>query len=175
MKILDKNFVEFISEKEIAEIVSTMAASINRDYEGKNPYFLVMMNGAFLFASDILRQLDVDSDLAFVRYKSYEGMSSTGELKELLPIPDDVAGRNVIVLEDIVDTGFSMKTFLEILKAKCPSSVAVASFLVKPEALRYDVKVDYVGRNIENKFIVGYGLDYNGRARNLASVYVLDK
>lgn len=175
MKILDKNFVEFISEKEIAEIVSTMAASINRDYEGKNPYFLVMMNGAFLFASDILRQLDVDSDLAFVRYKSYEGMFSTGELKELLPIPDDVAGRNVIVLEDIVDTGFSMKTFLEILKAKRPLSVAVASFLVKPEALRYDVKVDYVGRNIENKFIVGYGLDYNGRARNLASVYVLDK
>lgn len=174
MRILDKNFVEFISEKEIADIVATMASSINQDYKGRNPYYLVMMNGAFLFASDILRLLDVDSDLAFVRYKSYEGMSSTGELKELLAIPDDVVGRDVIVLEDIVDTGFSMRAFLEILKSKSPNSVAVASFLVKPEALRYDVKVDYVGRSIGNRFIVGYGLDYNGRGRNLRSIYVLE-
>jgi len=175
VRVLDKNFVEFISEGEIAKIVSAMASAINRDYKGKNPYFLVMMNGAFMFASDILRKIEVDSDLAFVRYASYEGMTSTGTLKELVPIPDDVAGRDVVVLEDIVDTGFSMKSFLEILKSKSPSSIAVASFLVKPDSIHYEVPLDYVGKRIGDGFIVGYGLDYNGHGRNLGAIYVLEK
>lgn len=175
MKVKGKNFVEMLSAEEIARIIDRMAATINSDMEGKHPYFLVMMNGAFVFAADLLRKITVPSSLAFVRYTSYEGMQTTGKVVPVIPVPADVKGRNIVVIEDIVDTGITMEAFLRELKNFSPESVRIASFLTKPEARQRQVLVDYVGKEIENKFVLGYGLDYDGLGRNIPSLLVLDE
>lgn len=175
MRFKDKNFVEMLSQEEIALIVDRVAASINRDLEGKNPFFLVMMNGAFVFAADLLRKVTIPCGLAFVKYTSYQGMKSTGKVTPIVPIPADVKGRNVVVIEDIVDTGVTMEAFLKELKTFSPESVRIASFLTKPDALCRPVLVDYVGKQIDNKFVLGYGLDYDGLGRNVPSLLVYDE
>lgn len=175
MKVKGKNFVEMLSAEEIDKIIDRMAAAINADMEGKNPYFLVMMNGAFIFAADLLRKITVPCGLAFVRYSSYEGMQTTGKVVPVLPVPADVKGRNVVIIEDIVDTGITMEAFLKELKNFSPESVRIAAFLTKPEARQRQVLVDYVGKEIENKFVLGYGLDYDGLGRNIPSLLVLDE
>lgn len=175
MRFKDKNFVEMLSQEEISQIVDRMAASINHDLDGKNPYFLVMMNGAFVFASDLLRKVTIPCGLAFVKYTSYEGMKSTGKVTPVLPIPADVKGRNVVILEDIVDTGITMEAFVKELKTYNPESVRIASFLTKPESLQRPVLVDYAGKKIGNQFVLGYGLDYDGLGRNVPSLLVYEE
>ncbi len=171
MIVKDRNFEEFISAEKIRQVVADLTAKVEKDYEGKEPFFLVMMNGAFIFASDFLRNLKNPVKIGCVKYTSYEGMNSTGKVTPVLPIPASVKGKDVILLEDIVDTGRTMACFLEELKTFEPKSIAIVSLFCKPEVFQGKFKIDYVGMNIPNKFIVGYGLDYDGEGRNLPAIY----
>lgn len=163
-----------LSREDIARIVERLAASLNADMEGKNPYFLVMMNGAVFFATDLLRQITIPCGLAFIKYTSYVGMGSSGKVTPVLPVPADVKGRNVVVIEDIVDTGETMKAFLTEIQRLAPASVRIVSFLAKPAALKHPLLIDYVGKEIGNEFVLGYGLDYDGLGRNIPDLLVYD-
>lgn len=173
MRVKDIDFEVFISKEEIEKIVKGLAQRIGKDYEGRNPLFVVMLNGSFVFAADFLRSLDFVADVAFVRYSSYVGMNTVGVASCDIVIPEHVKGRNVIVVEDIVDSGVTMAQFMKDIKSLNPESVALMTLLFKPDSLRENVKVDYVGKAIENRFVVGYGLDYDGLGRNLDAIYVV--
>ena len=171
--IKDKTFVINISEAKIQERIAELAKDINRDMKGKLPVFLCVLNGAFLFASDIFRRLDIECEISFLRVSSYEGTQSTGVVKSLVGVTDNLKGRSVIILEDIVDTGDTAVYLLEEVKKHQPQEIKFASLLFKPKALRHDVKLDYVGFEVPNDFLVGYGLDYDGLGRNLQDIYKL--
>lgn len=173
MKILDKEFDVFIPAEEIDSIVSRLASEVNRDFKDKNPYFLVMMNGAFMFASDFLRKITIQNKLSFIKYKSYNGMQSSGKVVPEMMIPSDVKDRDVVIIEDIVDTGLTMQAFLEDLKQFQPRSVSIVSFLMKPDSLQCNFPIKYLGKSIENKFVVGYGLDYDEEGRGLRDLFIL--
>lgn len=175
MIVKNKNFEVMIPADELHAIVTRMAAQIEQDYQGRHPYFLIMMTGAFVFASDLLRELHSSVELAVVKYSSYEGMQSTGDVKCQLKVPEEIRGRDVIVLEDIVDTGTTMQSFIRELAAYAPKSVRLASLLTKSDVLQGKVKIDYLGKDIPNRFVVGYGLDYDGYGRNLPAIYVLSE
>ena len=166
-------FAESISTNEIQEAVNRVAAAINADYAGREPLFVCVLNGAFMYASDLMKRITLPCEITFVRMKSYEGTETTGKVNMLIPLQVDVKGRDVIVIEDIVDTGITMHAFMEELRKMGAKSVELTSFLYKPESLRYeDVKPKYYGLAIQPAFIIGYGLDINEKARNLASIYV---
>ena len=167
------DFVPFIDREQIASRVQAMAQEIMRDCGDKKPLFICVLNGAFAFASDLFRAFEADAEIAFVRLKSYDGTGTTGTVKEIHGLNEDIAGRTAIVVEDIVDTGFTMKKMVADLEAKNPAQVKVASLLHKPDSLQCEVKVDYVGFTIPSKFIIGYGLDLDEQARNLPDIYVL--
>lgn len=176
MKVKDRDFDIFISEKELAGIVRSVAEKVNADYEpdGGSPLLVCpVLTGAFMFASDLVRRLTMECEVRFVRYSSYSGMSSTGEVKCMLPFPPEVKGRDVLIVEDVVDSGLSMKKMLEEVWALKPRSVRVCTLFYKPAAFKGDFKVDYVGREIGNEFIVGYGLDYDEHGRGLKDVWVV--
>ena len=173
MKLNDKEFEIFISAGEIADIVSHLAASVNRDFAGKDPFFIIMLNGAFMFAADFLRKITVSHEVGFVSLSSYKGMQTSGQVKIYTAIPEKIKDRHVVILEDIVDTGVTMDFFLSELSKFSAKSVSIVSLFIKPDALQQKIHVDYIGKEIENRFIVGYGLDYNGLGRNLEAVYVL--
>lgn len=173
MELNGKQFEMYISAEEMAEIVSRLAADVNHDFAGKEPFFIVMLNGAFMFAADFLRKITVSHEMAFVRVSSYLGTQTTGKVKVLSSIPQKIKNRHVIILEDIVDTGITMDFFLSELKPYQPQSISIASLFVKPEVLQKKITVDYVGKEIENRFIVGYGLDYDGFGRSLDAVYAV--
>lgn len=166
-------FEPYLSKERIQERVEQLAREIERDCNGKCPLFLCVLNGAFAFASDLFRAVDIDSEISFIRLKSYEGMDSTGNLKELIGLTEDIEGRVVIVVEDVVDTGNTMAKLVKELETKNPAAVKVATLLYKPDSVRYDLKLDYVGFPIPSRFIIGYGLDLDGLARNLPDIYVL--
>lgn len=174
--IKDKAFRPYISGEEIARAVDRVARCIREDVmqEEGNPLFVVMLNGAFMFASDLLRAIDVPCEVAFMRMKSYQGMASTGTVDLLQDMHAEISGRTVIVIEDIVDTGATIHALLEHLQRRRPKCVKIASLLFKPESLQYDVPVDYVAFEIPRDFIVGYGLDYDEEGRNLKDIYVID-
>ena len=174
--IKDKTFRPYISGEEIARAVDRVARCIREDVrqEEGNPLFVVMLNGAFMFASDLLRVIDVPCEVAFMRMKSYQGTASTGTVDLLQDMHAEISGRTVIVIEDIVDTGATMHALLEHLQRRRPKCVKIASLLFKPESLQYDVPVDYVAFEIPRDFIVGYGLDYDEEGRNLKDIYVID-
>lgn len=166
-------FTPYITAAEIDAQVKRVAGEIRKDLEGKRPLFLCVLTGAFIFASDLIRAVGItDSSVAFVRYSSYEGTSSTGTVKQLMGIGDEVEGRNVVIIEDIVDTGLTAQRMIEDLKKRNPASVRFASLLHKPESSTTGFVPDYVAFAIPPKFIVGYGLDLDGSARNLPDIYV---
>ncbi|MCM1028426.1 MAG: hypoxanthine phosphoribosyltransferase [Pseudoflavonifractor sp.] len=167
-------FVPYIQRDVIANRVREIAADISRRFDGRVPLIVCVLNGAFPFASDLFRSLDIDAEITFIRYKSYEGMESTGELRQVQGLAEDIADRDVIIVEDIIDTGRTMKSLIEDMQKRNPRTLSVATLLFKPDALTTDVKPDYIGFSIPSKFILGYGLDLDGLARNLPDIWVLD-
>jgi hypoxanthine phosphoribosyltransferase len=171
----DKHFAPFISEAQIAKQVRRIAMEMNQDLSKKDPIFLGILNGAFMFASDLYKQLLFPCQITFLKLASYSGTQSTGNVKQLIGINMELKNRVVVVLEDIVDTGITLETILMQLSGFQPAEIQVATFLHKPEATIREVKLDYVGMEIPNDFIVGYGLDYDGYGRNLKEIYQLVK
>ena len=167
------DFEPYITKERIQARINELAKEIERDCSGTCPMFLCVLNGAFPFASDLFRSVDMDAEISFIRLKSYEGTGTTGVVKEVIGLTENREGRTVIVVEDIVDTGNTMAKLVKDLESKNPASVKVAALLYKPDSVRCDLKLDYVGFPIPSKFIVGYGLDLDGLARNLPDIYVL--
>ncbi len=171
VKLHDREFSPFIGREKIATAVHKMAENINKDLDGKMPLFLVILSGAFVFAADLLRQINVPCEVTFVRLSSYSGTQSTEKIRELLGLNEVLKGRTVVILEDIIDTGHTMDEMMHKLLRLEAEEVKIATFLLKPAALRKDLKIDYIGIEIPNDFIVGYGLDYDGLGRNLPDIY----
>ena len=174
IRIKDKTFKPYISSDEIARAVVRVACCIREDVKDERPLFIVMLNGAFVFASDLLREMEFPCEVAFMRMKSYAGTVTTGKVDLLQDIGVDVAGRTIIIIEDIVATATTMHALLQNLQARSPKCIKIAALLFKPESLLYDFKVDYVAFEIPRDFIVGYGLDYEEEGRNLKDIYVID-
>lgn len=174
IQVKDKQFRLLIPEAEIQQQVKRVAGEIARDYRDKEPLFLGVLNGAFMFTSDLMKHIDIPCELTFVKCASYSGTETSGEITRLIGVnADKIKGRHVVIIEDIVDTGYTMQAVIaDLLKAE-PASVKLASCTVKPESLRCDIKVDYVGIEVPNLFILGYGLDYDGFGRNYSDIYVL--
>ncbi len=175
VKIKDKTFKVFIPEAEIKSRVKAVAEQINKDLDGKNPLFLCILNGAFVFAADLLREVTIPYHVSFVKLASYQGTISTGKVKEIFGINEDISGRTVVIVEDIVDTGRTMRQMMEGLGTRNPAAVKICSLFVKPDKLEEPLDVDYVAFNISDDFIVGYGLDYDQDGRGLKDVYVIDE
>lgn len=173
VKVRDKEFVISITEEKIRECVRAVAADISRDFEGRKPVFLAVLNGSFVFAADLLRGVSIPCEVAFVRLASYSGTSSTGSVRQLLGLDVSLKGRPVVVVEDIVDSGLTMQELLDILHKQEPEEVRIASLLVKPDNLRVPLCIDYRCFDIPSDFIVGYGLDYDGEGRNLPCIYTV--
>ena len=171
IKIHDREFVKTISAEEIAAEVKRVASDINRDYAGKRPLLLGVLNGCFMFASDLMKNLEIECEISFVKFSSYEGSDTTGTVKQVMGLTESIEGRDVIIVEDIVDTGLTMHKMLETLAQSKPASLAIASLFLKPARLRVPVEVKYSAFEIPDRFIVGYGLDYDGLGRNLPDVY----
>ena len=173
IRIKDKKFSLSIPEEKILAAVKSVADDINRDLAGKNPLFICVLNGAFMFAGDLMKNINIPCEITFIKLSSYEGLYTTGTVKEIIGLNESVVGRNVVVVEDIVDTGITMERILSSLRAKGASDIHIATFLQKPDALQRDIKIDYIAMKIPNDFIVGYGLDYDGYGRNLKDIYTV--
>lgn len=171
--VLGKEFVPYISEAEIQEKISALAQQLNKEYEGKKPIFLSILNGSFLFTADLFKQITIDAEVCFIKLASYKGTTSSGNVVTAIGLDANVSGRDIIILEDIIDTGKTLHHFLPQLASNQPASIKIAVLLNKKEALAYPVKVDYACFDIPNKFVVGYGLDYDGLGRNTKAIYQL--
>lgn len=171
--VKDKTFSISITQDEIAERVQTIAREMAQDLEGINPLFVVILNGSFVFAADLLREFNHPCEVSFVRVSSYEGMQSTGTVTEVLGLTQDIKGRTVVIIEDIIDSGTTMSRVTEILKAQSPADLRICSLLVKPDNIKVALDIDYRCFEIPNDFIVGYGLDYDGLGRNLPAIYTV--
>ncbi|MDX8341423.1 hypoxanthine phosphoribosyltransferase [Draconibacterium sp. IB214405] len=176
VKILDKEFELFIPYEKIRSVIEQMAEQMNEELADKNPLFLCILNGSFMFAAEVYKRINfVESEISFVKLASYQGDSTTGKVKQLIGLNEEIEGRTVVVLEDIVDTGITINNILEQLEQMNPKEVQVATLLLKPDALQKEVDLKYVGIEIPNDFIVGYGLDYDGYGRNLIDIYTVVK
>jgi len=167
----DKTFELSIPYEKIMEAVDKIAREINRDYEGKEPLFLVILNGSFMFSSDLLQRMDINCQVSFIKLSSYVGTESSQKVKKLIGFNEEVNNRDVIILEDIIDSGITMEKVHQEMSFFQPASIRIATLLFKPAALIKSVKIDYTGMEIPNDFIVGYGLDYDGLGRNLKDIY----
>ena len=173
VKIHDKTFRTSIPESEILRRVKAVAERINHDMADKNPLFLAVLNGSFIFAADLLREIAIPCEISFVKLASYAGTTSTGKVTEVIGINENLAGRHIIIVEDIVDTGRTMQRMIETLGTRNPASVHICTLLVKPEKLEVDLNIEYAALEIPNEFIVGYGLDYDQQGRNLRDIYTI--
>ena len=173
--ILDKDFEISIPNEVIQQKVKALAERLNQDYRGKNPIIVGILNGAFMFTADLVRYLDFQPEIIFARFSSYEGTETTGKVTEVMGVTTSLAGRDVIIVEDIVDTGITMHNVLPLFANKGAASVKIACLLQKPDKLQVDLKVDYCALEIPNDFIVGYGLDYDGFGRNYRDIYTFAK
>lgn len=173
VRIKDKTFETSIPEAEIKARVKELAARLNKDFSDKNPLFLTVLNGSFIFAADLLREITIPCEVSFVKLSSYEGILSTGKVHEVIGLNEDISGRTVVIVEDIVDTGRTMKQMIESLGTRRLASVHICTLFLKPDNVQEDLHVDYVCFTIPNDFIVGYGLDYDQQGRNLPEIYTL--
>ena len=170
-KVLDKEFGLYIPQEKIKANIQAVADQINRDMNGMNPLFLVVLNGAFMFASELFKRLTIPCEISFVKLTSYSGTKSTNVIRELIGLDHSIEGRHVVIVEDIVDTGHTMKYTIKQLKDLKAADVRIASLFFKPENFQYDYPINYIGMEIGNDFIVGYGLDYDQQGRNLPDIY----
>lgn len=174
VKIHDKEFELFISHEKIQSVIEEMAEKMNSELAGKDPLFLCILNGSFMFAAELFKRIDfVETEISFVKLASYQGDQTTGKVKQLIGLNENIEGRTVVVLEDIVDTGITIENIQQQLAGLNPKEVLVATMLLKPDALQREVDLKYVGLEIPNDFIVGYGLDYDGQGRNLIDIYTV--
>lgn len=169
----DKCFVPFLSQEEIIEKVKELAYKINRDYEGKRPLFISILNGSFMFSADLFKFITIDAEICFIKLASYKGTRSSGQIITAIGLDTDLTARDIIIVEDIIDTGKTLNQFLPQVFNQQPSSLKIAVLLHKPDATVFPIKIDYTCFTIPDKFVVGYGLDYNGLGRNLAQLYQL--
>ena len=175
VRILDKEFKLFISDKQIQEAVEEIARRMNKELKGQKVFLIGILNGCFMFAADLVKHLDLDCTITFLKLASYQGTSSTGKVKRLIGLNEDIKDQTVVVLEDIVDTGITLDYIQKQLRGYEPAEIKLATLLYKPEACRQDISLDYVGIEIPDDFVVGYGLDYNGYGRNLRHIYTVIK
>ena len=175
IQVKDKSFSLFIPEEKILKEVRRIAAQISKDYEGKEPVFLAVLNGSFIFAADLLKEVSLPCEISFVKLASYQGVSTTGQIREVIGLNVDLTGRPVIIVEDIVDTGLTMAHMLDVLKQQNPASIDICTLLLKPGKLQVNLDIKYCCLEIPNDFIIGYGLDYDGYGRNTRDIYTLIK
>jgi hypoxanthine phosphoribosyltransferase len=173
VNVHDKTFIPYLSATDIERAVKRVGTAINRDYRGKRPLFISILNGSFMFAADLFKELTIDAELCFIKLASYKGMKSTGHIVTAIGLDTELFGRDVIIIEDIVDTGKTLSEFLPQLYHQQPASLKIAALLHKPEASRYPLHIDYLGFSVPNVFLLGYGLDYDGLGRNLREIYQL--
>ena len=173
VKVHDKSFEIYLPEEKILQRVKEMAAAINKDYADKRLFCIAILNGSFMFASDLFKQLNLNAELCFIKLASYTGMKSSGNVVTSIGLDEDLFGKDVLIVEDIVDSGKTLHEFLPRLMHQQPRSLKIATLLHKSQATKYPLKLDYVGFNIPDKFVVGYGLDYDGLGRNLKEIYQL--
>jgi hypoxanthine phosphoribosyltransferase len=173
IKVHDKSFGIYLSEEKILHRVKEIATTISKDYAGRRPLFIAILNGSFMFASDLFKHLTIEAELCFIKLASYKGLKSSGNVVTSIGLEDDLFGKEVIIVEDIVDTGKTLHNFLPKLHHQQPRSLKIATLLHKSEATEYPLELNYVGFDIPNKFVVGYGLDYDGLGRNLKEIYQL--
>jgi hypoxanthine phosphoribosyltransferase len=173
IKVHDKTFETYLSDETIQKRVKEIASGINKEYQGKKPLFIAILNGSFMFAADLFKQLTIEAEICFIKLASYKGMKSSGKVVTSIGLEEDLFGKDVIIVEDIVDTGKTLHRFLPKLAHQQPKTLKIATLLHKSEATEYPLVLDYVGFVIPNKFVVGYGLDYDGLGRNLREIYQL--
>jgi len=171
IKVHDKTFDIYLSEAQIQQRVKEIAETINKDYEGKRPLIIAILNGSFMFAADLFKHLTISTEISFIKLASYRGMKSTGNVVTSIGLDAELFGKDVIIIEDIVDTGKTLYNFLPKLKDHHPASLKIAALLHKPDATKFPLHLDYVGFSIPDKFVIGYGLDYDGMGRNLKEIY----
>ncbi len=167
----NKRFAPYLPHEQLSDSIRILAARLNEDYAGKQPLFVAVLNGSFMFAADLMKRLSIPCEVAFIRVTSYEGTGSTGKVREVLGLHEEVKGRHLVILEDIVDTGHTIRYLLDMLGSREAASVEVACLLIKPECLQHELNIRYAGIPIPNEFVVGYGLDYDGLGRNYPDVY----
>lgn len=171
--IEDKTFGIYIQDHDIQQAIQTIANEMNVFYADKKPIFISVLNGAFMFTADLLKKIEVPCELSFIKLSSYSGTNSTGTVKEIVGLQEEIAGRDVIVIEDIIDTGITMQKIISQLDLKNPASIRIATLLLKPDSVKVPINPDFVCFSIPDKFVVGYGLDLNGIGRNLPDIYQL--
>lgn len=169
----DKRFCPYIHRAQIQQRIAELAAKIDKDYDGLNPLFIGILNGSFIFAADLFRAISIKAEISFIKLASYQGTSSTGNVITAIGLEDNLQDRHIIILEDIVDTGKTLFSFLPVIERQGPASVRIATLLSKPDARQHHVPIAYTGFEIPDKFIVGYGLDYDKLGRNLPELYIL--
>jgi hypoxanthine phosphoribosyltransferase len=173
IRVHDKTFETYLNEETIQARVKEMAEALNKEYAGRRPLFIAILNGSFMFASDLFKYLTIDAEICFIKLASYKGMKSTGNVVTTIGLDDDLFGKDVVIIEDIVDTGKTLYNFLPKLEHQQPASIKLAALLHKPKATKFPLTIDYTGFSIPEKFVVGYGLDYDGLGRNLKEIYQL--
>jgi hypoxanthine phosphoribosyltransferase len=173
IRVHDKEFGPYMGEEVIDKKIQAIAEAIDRDYAGKRPLFIAILNGAFMFASDLFKKITIEAEISFIKLASYKGTKSSGQVITAIGLDTDLHGRHVVIVEDIVDTGKTLSEFLPQLEHQQPASLKIAALLHKPEATVYPITVDYLGFSVPNKFLLGYGLDYDGLGRNIPSIYQL--